>query len=208
MTIEQEPLPERGRVCLQCGGTISPDKYRSAQYCTSSCRNSAAQVRFRENSRDKFNALHRRSRAGHPEYGLKRREADRQEKQAGSGKGLLMQKRQMLAGAQARAKAKGLPFAITLEDFTIPEVCPALGVEILLGGNMSERDQAPSLDRVMPALGYVPGNVIVISNRANRIKNNATIPELQRIADFFTKLITTGGWMTSLLKTKIRKQDG
>lgn len=37
----------------------------------------------------------------------------------------------------------------------------------------------PSLDKIIPKLGYVKGNVWVVSNKANRIKSNATIEELE-----------------------------
>ena len=32
---------------------------------------------------------------------------------------------------------------------------------------------------MIPELGYIKGNVWVISNKANRIKNNATLEELR-----------------------------
>lgn len=37
----------------------------------------------------------------------------------------------------------------------------------------------PSLDKIIPKLVYVKGNVWVVSNKANRIKSNATIEELE-----------------------------
>lgn len=46
-------------------------------------------------------------------------------------------------------------------------------------------DNSPTLDKIEPALGYVPGNIIVISGRANRLKADATIDELRAIASFY-----------------------
>jgi hypothetical protein len=37
------------------------------------------------------------------------------------------------------------------------------------------------LDRIIPELGYVPGNVKIISMRANRIKTNATIEDIKNV---------------------------
>lgn len=108
--------------------------------------------------------------------------------------GLLSQKRSMLRSARARAAKKGLPFNITLSDFHIPETCPLLGTEITLGAGKEYRDTAPSLDRVVPGMGYVKGNVLVMSARANRIKNDATAAELRKIADFLETHISTD-WM-------------
>lgn len=47
---------------------------------------------------------------------------------------------------------------------------------------------SPSLDRIVPALGYAPGNIHWISYRANAIKSNATPDELHKVADYMEKL--------------------
>ena len=40
---------------------------------------------------------------------------------------------------------------------------------------------SPSLDRIVPELGYVKGNIRVISNRANHLKSDATLEEHRKI---------------------------
>lgn len=50
-------------------------------------------------------------------------------------------------------------------------------------------DNSPTLDRIIPELGYVKNNIIVISFRANRIKCNATIDELKKITNFYENLL-------------------
>lgn len=66
--------------------------------------------------------------------------------------------------------------AITLTDLGIvPTICPVLGIEITVFGG---RDNRPEIDRLIPSLGYVPGNVAIISARANRIKNDGTLDDL------------------------------
>lgn len=99
----------------------------------------------------------------------------------------------MARAAKARAAQAGVPFSITADDITIPQLCPVLGVPLVVG-QAQATDFSPSLDRVLPLLGYVPGNILVISNRANRIKNNATIMELRAVADFFEAHINQS-WM-------------
>lgn len=84
--------------------------------------------------------------------------------------------------AKARAESRGIPFAITSEDITIPDVCPVLGIPIKLDDIYT--DNVPTIDRIVPSLGYVPGNVAVISNKANRLKSDATAEELRQIADW------------------------
>lgn len=87
----------------------------------------------------------------------------------------------MVLAARGRAKKLGLPCTITDADVVIPEFCPILGV-LLARGRIGDRENSPSLDRIVPSLGYVPGNIAVMSFRANRFKNDATAEELRKIA--------------------------
>jgi hypothetical protein len=86
----------------------------------------------------------------------------------------------MFANARKRAREGGLPFALTVHDIAIPEFCPVLGIRLERGSKRTS-DASPSLDRLDPALGYVPGNVNVISAKANRMKNNGTLEELEAL---------------------------
>jgi hypothetical protein len=89
----------------------------------------------------------------------------------------------MLRTARGNAKRRGLEFTITLADIDIPTICPVLEIPIRFDG---ERDNMPSLDRINSSLGYVKGNVIVISWRANWLKSNATSEELKLLAKFYS----------------------
>lgn len=86
----------------------------------------------------------------------------------------------MLWGAKKRAKRDGTHFDIKAEHIIIPDRCPLLGIPLQQAGGFREAG-SPSLDRIRPELGYVPGNVWVISYRANQIKNDATLAELRAI---------------------------
>jgi len=77
----------------------------------------------------------------------------------------------MLRSARKRAKQKRLPFTLTLADIILPERCPILGFTLELAG--PDPSKSPSLDRIVPARGYVPGNIAIISFRANKIKASA-----------------------------------
>lgn len=94
--------------------------------------------------------------------------------------------RQIVNIAHQRSKIKGVPFGITWKDITFPLLCPVLGIPINYGvNNGNVHDSSPSLDRRIPELGYVKGNVQIISAKANRIKTNATPEELRKVADYF-----------------------
>ena len=88
-------------------------------------------------------------------------------------------KKKLLWAARRRAKDKGLDFNITEEDIIIPEYCPYLGIKLEHNARRgTDRANVLSLDRVNPKLGYVKGNIEVISHKANTMKNNATVSEL------------------------------
>ena len=93
----------------------------------------------------------------------------------------------MLRKAKCRAKQYGIPFLLTESDITVPEVCPLLGIRLQWGGGYSDRDNSPSLDRLFPDQGYIPGNVWVISNRANTLKRDALAEELELLANNLKK---------------------
>lgn len=85
--------------------------------------------------------------------------------------------------AKKRAGENGVVFRLSLADIPeIPAVCPVLGIALAPNGKAGPAEGSPSLDRIRPDLGYVAGNVRVISHRANRIRGNATAAELLRVA--------------------------
>lgn len=90
----------------------------------------------------------------------------------------------MLDAAKARAKRHGVPFSLERSDIIIPDVCPILGLPLKSnkGGGVFTPN-SPTLDRICPKKGYVPGNVRVISFRANLLKSDATADEVRLILD-------------------------
>jgi hypothetical protein len=78
------------------------------------------------------------------------------------------------------AKERNLEFTITPKDFTIPEICPILHIPLYFGEDTASGN-SPSLDRIDNSKGYIPGNVAVISNRANRNKLDMSIEEIERL---------------------------
>jgi hypothetical protein len=88
--------------------------------------------------------------------------------------------------AKHRAKKRGLEFNLTYDDIIVPEFCPVLGLKLSVNvGEKKIKDTSPTIDRIDSTKGYICGNVVVVSWRVNRIKNNATIEELRKIADYY-----------------------
>lgn len=87
--------------------------------------------------------------------------------------------------AKGRCKKSGRIFTISVDDVVVPATCPVLGIELFgSAGRRGGTDNSPSLDRRDNSKGYEPGNVVVISRRANAIKHNATSAEVQKVADW------------------------
>lgn len=93
----------------------------------------------------------------------------------------------LLEASKYRARKKGLEHNITLEDVVIPSTCPILGIPIVVG-DKKQTDNSPSIDRIDNSKGYVKGNIVVVSWKANDLKGRATIDELEKIVHFYKKL--------------------
>lgn len=98
--------------------------------------------------------------------------------------------KKMLADARRRAKQYNLPFDIELEDIIIPETCPYLHISIQ-SSTGSSHDNSPTLDRIVPSMGYTRDNIIIVSNKANRMKSNATPEELLILAGNIQKIMSS-----------------
>ncbi len=98
--------------------------------------------------------------------------------------GVITPEYHMWMNAGKKARKEGLPFSISVHDIKIPETCPILGIPLVCHkGARNIQGDSPSLDKIVPEDGYVPGNIWVISFRANRIKCDASLAELILIAD-------------------------
>lgn len=85
------------------------------------------------------------------------------------------------------AKSSKWGWDILPSDLTFPITCPILGIELdWMAG--SRQENSPSFDRLDSSKGYVKGNVIICSWRANRIKNDGSSKEHLQIADFLSNL--------------------
>lgn len=85
--------------------------------------------------------------------------------------------RTMLDGVKNRCHRRKMKCDITVQDIVIPEVCPILLVPL----KKYDKNWAPSLDRVDNSKGYEKGNVRVISKRANALKGDMSIDDIERL---------------------------
>ena len=71
----------------------------------------------------------------------------------------------------------------------LPTHCPVLGIELRYwtpreGKSGRKNPNAASIDRNDSNLGYVKGNVRVISLRANQLKSNGTLAEFEQLVTY------------------------
>ena len=95
-----------------------------------------------------------------------------------------------LQNAKRRARRKNVPFDLDKEYLLsiAGERCPVFETIFVwrasgLGRGRTEPN-SPSLDRIIPELGYVKGNMVFISHVANKVKQDATEKELYAVADW------------------------
>ena len=161
------------KTCSKCGQELPLDAFNKGNSLygrRSFCRECEKKIQNTPEKRAKRRELELKRRESRS-YVLRINERDKKRR-------LLNPKHWLWVAAKNRAKKKGLEFSITEDDFEIPELCPLL--EIPMYKNPEQAcDNSYSLDRIDSSKGYIPGNVWVISNRANKIKNDATLEELE-----------------------------
>lgn len=171
-------MTEEAKACALCGTGLR--RNNRTGYCgtTPECR-AARKVEYRKMFPEDSERVNARQRAYYSED-VKERIArwNREHPEV-----------KALTRARQRAKKKGVPFSLTKQDIPpIPEVCPVLGIPLRSTKTRGGDGNSPALDRIKPALGYVPGNIQWISAKANMIKSDATSDELFRVAEFVRRL--------------------
>lgn len=97
----------------------------------------------------------------------------------------------LVSAARIRARKKGIPFELTGDEIAKLQmaidvgVCELSGVPFTLTGPRSAT--SPSLDRIFPALGYVPGNVRVVCHALNAGMGDWGENELRRIVEYWVR---------------------
>lgn len=88
--------------------------------------------------------------------------------------------RTILERARKRARQQGVRYALRRQDISLPARCPVLGISLRVG--QSRSPASPSLDRIDPGQGYVPGNVRIISDHANKLKGNRRLEDIRSLS--------------------------
>jgi len=98
----------------------------------------------------------------------------------------------MMKNSRSRAKELNLPFDLDKKflDSILGTRCPVFNVPFYMGcGKQGEEVNpfTPSLDRLDNNKGYIKTNIRIICFRANRLKSNASIKELENIIAYIRR---------------------
>lgn len=186
-----DPLMTRSTgKCSRCGGPLLVNSRYGICSRTPECQTERSRIRARA----------RRAENPARAYADSRRFKDRHPLQA--------RMQAALGSARIRARKSGIPFSLTKDNLPpMPETCPVLGIALTIWGSKTGED-SPSLDRIIPALGYVPGNVRWISTRANTLRRNGTARELALVAQDAMKLEETHGKLGRLGRASASRGGG
>lgn len=91
-----------------------------------------------------------------------------------------------------RAKSLNREFSLVEEDLIPPKLCPVFGIKLTLSRNLthsrnfrkSDHADLASVDRIDSSKGYTKENIRIISLRANLLKSDATLYELERLVEY------------------------
>lgn len=95
----------------------------------------------------------------------------------------------LITRTKVYAKKRNIEFSITKDDIKEVTHCPILGIKLTYRQFGKTLMSKGSLDRIDNSKGYVPGNVQIISWRANRLKSDTTLEEMKAFAEYYSKII-------------------
>lgn len=171
-------MENQTKICSKCGRELPLSAFNRGnslygrrsfcRECEHSIQNSPEYV-----ARRRKNTLKRRESL---EYILKSNNADTDRRHNNDTSLKLC----LLRVAKQRAKTKGLDFNIDITDINLPDKCPLLNIP-LSSFYGEATNNSYSIDRIDSSKGYIKGNVWIISKRANTLKGNATLEELEML---------------------------
>jgi len=97
--------------------------------------------------------------------------------------------KQLYNHLKSSAKKRNIIFDLEMSDLnnlSFPITCPVLDIPIFFNSGKAQ-DNSISIDRIDSKRGYIKDNIVVVSNRANTLKRDATLDEMQRLVEFYSQ---------------------
>lgn len=83
-----------------------------------------------------------------------------------------------------KANKEGVPFELKYDDIIWETHCPVFGMELEYLNLDKPKMNSASFDKIIPEKGYIKNNVRIISYRANWLKQDSTIEQLELIVKY------------------------
>lgn len=163
-----------GTPCKACGGNI---RYAREKRCVN-CRQMQDRARGKLPNRKKYDRM--RGKMPHRIAAQKKRRESGYYRALERKTWMRDPRKRLLKKALERSRTYGREFTLVLSDIVVPECCPLLGIPLVVGTRQA-KNNSPTVDRKDSTKGYVRDNIWVISWRANRIKSDSTLEELELI---------------------------
>lgn len=145
-------------------------------------RRRAISRKYGKKHRKQLNEWAKQYRKENPEWARETNKRSRQKQKK------LHPEKTIWSELRKRARQRGILFNLNIEDIVIPEVCPILGIKLEFGiGRV--HDASPSVDRIVPSKGYTKGNCFIISSKANRMKQENTLEDFEKIMNYIKERI-------------------
>jgi hypothetical protein len=93
----------------------------------------------------------------------------------------------LLESSKYRARKLGIQHTLKISDIKIPTICPVFGIPLQVSSKRPSHN-SPSIDRIDNNKGYTPDNIVIVSWRANDLKRDAQISELEKLVNFYKTL--------------------
>ena len=91
---------------------------------------------------------------------------------------------------KASASKRNISFDLTLtelNDLSFPITCPVLNIPLYYHRG-APQDDSYSIGRIDSSGGYNIDNIIVVSNRVNKLKSDATLDEMHLIVNYYDEI--------------------
>jgi hypothetical protein len=179
--LEENDMELRQKICTKCKNNLPFSSFSKDANTPSGRRTRCKKCTQESVDQKKSNERSRKSIANNPERYRERNRINSRvfgkrhpERKAAAKRSSRVKHWENAAVSRCRLRAKydNIPFGFTKEDISpLPEFCPVLGVRLIYDGKGDRRCWA-SIDRIIPSVGYLSGNVRVISLSANWAKSD------------------------------------
>lgn len=163
------------KLCKKCNSSKSLEEFSKSRVTNDKlqiwCKSCMSDYGKKSENKDRINSARRKNRASG--YYQRVEKPKRQQERKNNVEKYLWK------SCKDRASKYNLPFTLEISDIIVPELCPLLEIPLFIVGDRPT-DNSPTIDKIIPELGYIKSNIRVISRKANWMKSNAIFNDFEK----------------------------